>query len=189
VNSTEWLVLGPEKPVSRLLDFPLSSARRQSATAEIDVVRPPRPTIHAFRPPLRPRLTSITLLAIPNFMHRGGDWMGGAGGRALVLRPGEGRAIDVGDFQMSVKATKEETNGARFSKQPSPRNSGRLYRLITTQLKLSMCSKASTSFLLTGASSSVRPDRLFSSRPACLTGSGSDTQLKARYGLKLLGES
>ncbi len=34
------------------------------------------------------------------------------GGRAIVLRPGEGRAIDLGGFQMSVKATKEETDGA-----------------------------------------------------------------------------
>jgi quercetin dioxygenase-like cupin family protein len=33
------------------------------------------------------------------------------GGRAIVLRPGEGRAIDLGGFQMSVKATKEETDG------------------------------------------------------------------------------
>src|SRR5712692_7878548 len=38
--------------------------------------------------------------------------MGGVGGGAVVLRPGEGRAIDLGGFQMSVKATKEETNGA-----------------------------------------------------------------------------
>ena len=34
------------------------------------------------------------------------------GGRAIVLRPGEGRAIDLGGFQMSVKATREETDGA-----------------------------------------------------------------------------
>ena len=34
------------------------------------------------------------------------------GGRAFVLRPGEGRSIDLGGFQMSVKATKEETDGA-----------------------------------------------------------------------------
>jgi quercetin dioxygenase-like cupin family protein len=34
------------------------------------------------------------------------------GGRAIVLRPGEGRAIDLGGFQMSVKGTKEETDGA-----------------------------------------------------------------------------
>src|SRR2546430_111934 len=38
--------------------------------------------------------------------------MGGVGSRAFVLRPGEGRAIDLGGFQMSVKATKEETDGA-----------------------------------------------------------------------------
>ena len=34
------------------------------------------------------------------------------GGQPIVLRPGEGRAIDLGGFQMSVKATKEETDGA-----------------------------------------------------------------------------
>src|SRR5712691_4148487 len=38
--------------------------------------------------------------------------MGGVAGRAFVLRPGEGRAIDLGGFQMSVKATNEETDGA-----------------------------------------------------------------------------
>jgi quercetin dioxygenase-like cupin family protein len=31
---------------------------------------------------------------------------------AFILRPGEGRAIDLGGFQMSVKATDNETNGA-----------------------------------------------------------------------------
>ena len=38
--------------------------------------------------------------------------MGGGGGRAFVLRPGEGRSIDLGGFQMSVKASIEETDGA-----------------------------------------------------------------------------
>jgi quercetin dioxygenase-like cupin family protein len=38
--------------------------------------------------------------------------VGGGGGRAFVLRPGEGRSIDLGGFQMSVKATNEETDGA-----------------------------------------------------------------------------
>jgi mannose-6-phosphate isomerase-like protein (cupin superfamily) len=32
--------------------------------------------------------------------------------RAFVLRPGEGRAIDLGGFRMSVKATEEDTDGA-----------------------------------------------------------------------------
>lgn len=32
--------------------------------------------------------------------------------RAFVLRPGEGRSIDLGGFRMSVKATDEETGGA-----------------------------------------------------------------------------
>jgi quercetin dioxygenase-like cupin family protein len=31
---------------------------------------------------------------------------------AFVLRPGEGRPIDLGGFRMSVKATHEQTNGA-----------------------------------------------------------------------------
>lgn len=31
---------------------------------------------------------------------------------AYVLRPGEGRSIDLGAFRMSVKATGEQTNGA-----------------------------------------------------------------------------
>lgn len=31
---------------------------------------------------------------------------------AYVLRPGEGRSIDLGAFQMSVKAAGEQTNGA-----------------------------------------------------------------------------
>ncbi len=33
-------------------------------------------------------------------------------GAALVLRPGEGRRIDLGGFRMFVKATQEETGGA-----------------------------------------------------------------------------
>jgi mannose-6-phosphate isomerase-like protein (cupin superfamily) len=33
-------------------------------------------------------------------------------GRGFVLRPGEGRAIDLGGFQMSVKASAGDTSGA-----------------------------------------------------------------------------
>jgi mannose-6-phosphate isomerase-like protein (cupin superfamily) len=33
-------------------------------------------------------------------------------GAGFVLRPGEGRAIDLGGFRMSVKATQDETGGA-----------------------------------------------------------------------------
>jgi mannose-6-phosphate isomerase-like protein (cupin superfamily) len=33
-------------------------------------------------------------------------------GTAFVLRPGEGRSIDLGNFAMSVKATADETGGA-----------------------------------------------------------------------------
>ena len=33
-------------------------------------------------------------------------------GTAFVLRPGEGRSIDLGTFEMSLKATGEETGGA-----------------------------------------------------------------------------
>ncbi len=36
----------------------------------------------------------------------------GGSGAAFVLRPGEGRSIDLGGFRMSVKATSEQTNGA-----------------------------------------------------------------------------
>jgi mannose-6-phosphate isomerase-like protein (cupin superfamily) len=32
--------------------------------------------------------------------------------RAFVLRPGEGRSIDLGGFRMTVKATREDTNGS-----------------------------------------------------------------------------
>jgi mannose-6-phosphate isomerase-like protein (cupin superfamily) len=32
--------------------------------------------------------------------------------RPIILRPGEGRTIDLGNFQMSVKAAAEQTNGA-----------------------------------------------------------------------------
>ena len=32
--------------------------------------------------------------------------------RAFVLRPGDGRSIDLGNFRMSVKATDEDTTGA-----------------------------------------------------------------------------
>ena len=35
-----------------------------------------------------------------------------AAGKAIVLRPGEGRPIDLGTFAMSVKATAEDTGGA-----------------------------------------------------------------------------
>ena len=38
--------------------------------------------------------------------------MSDGAGAAFVLRPGEGRAIDLGAFQMSVKASKEQTDGA-----------------------------------------------------------------------------
>lgn len=34
------------------------------------------------------------------------------GAAAFVLRPGEGRSIDLAGFQMSVKATGDQTNGA-----------------------------------------------------------------------------
>lgn len=33
-------------------------------------------------------------------------------GSAFVLRPGEGRSVDLGNFAMSVKATAAETGGA-----------------------------------------------------------------------------
>jgi len=32
--------------------------------------------------------------------------------RPIILRPGEGRSIDLGNFQMSVKATAEDTGQA-----------------------------------------------------------------------------
>jgi quercetin dioxygenase-like cupin family protein len=32
--------------------------------------------------------------------------------RTVILKPGEGRSIDLGNFQMSVKATAEQTNDA-----------------------------------------------------------------------------
>ena len=35
-----------------------------------------------------------------------------SGLKPIVLRPGEGRAIDLGNFQMSVKATAEQTGDA-----------------------------------------------------------------------------
>jgi mannose-6-phosphate isomerase-like protein (cupin superfamily) len=38
--------------------------------------------------------------------------MSGAAGEAFVLRPGEGRAIDLAGFRMLVKATGAETSGA-----------------------------------------------------------------------------
>jgi mannose-6-phosphate isomerase-like protein (cupin superfamily) len=38
--------------------------------------------------------------------------MSEAAGNGFVLRPGEGRPIDLGGFRMSVKATQEETSGA-----------------------------------------------------------------------------
>ncbi len=38
--------------------------------------------------------------------------MNDAAAEAIVLRPGEGRPIDLGGFQMSVKATGNETGGA-----------------------------------------------------------------------------
>ena len=38
--------------------------------------------------------------------------MSEAGTRAYVLRPGEGRSIDLGGFRMSVKATDAETAGS-----------------------------------------------------------------------------
>jgi mannose-6-phosphate isomerase-like protein (cupin superfamily) len=38
--------------------------------------------------------------------------MSGETGAAFILRPGEGRSIDLGGFRMSVKATGDETDGA-----------------------------------------------------------------------------
>lgn len=34
------------------------------------------------------------------------------GSRGFILQPGEGRSIDLGGFQMTVKATSEDTDGA-----------------------------------------------------------------------------
>ena len=99
------------------------------------------------------------------------------GGRAIVLRPGEGRAIDLGGFQMSVKATKEETDGA-FSllEATEPPDFGPPYTRTTTLLKLSTSSRASTSFLSMVGSSSALRDPSFSSQPACPTVSALDAQ-------------
>ena len=38
--------------------------------------------------------------------------MSGETGAAFILRPGEGRSIDLGGFRMSIKASGDETNGA-----------------------------------------------------------------------------
>lgn len=38
--------------------------------------------------------------------------MSGTPGEAFVLRPGEGRQIDLGGFGMSVKATRDDTGGS-----------------------------------------------------------------------------
>ena len=38
--------------------------------------------------------------------------MSDVAGTGFILRPGEGRSIDLGGFQMSVKATDDDTNGA-----------------------------------------------------------------------------
>jgi len=65
----------------------------------------------------------------------------------IVLRPGEGRHIDLGGFQMSVKATGNETGGV-FSLSPKPMShlaSGRLSISTMTLQKLSMSLRASTS--------------------------------------------
>lgn len=35
-----------------------------------------------------------------------------AAGKAFVLRPGEGRPVDLGGFRMCVKATRDETGGS-----------------------------------------------------------------------------
>lgn len=43
---------------------------------------------------------------------RGGTNLTERASEAFVLRPGEGRAIDLGGFSMSVKATGDQTNGA-----------------------------------------------------------------------------
>ena len=40
------------------------------------------------------------------------DELSGAQPRHIILRPGEGRSIDLGNFAMSVKATAEDTDGA-----------------------------------------------------------------------------
>jgi mannose-6-phosphate isomerase-like protein (cupin superfamily) len=38
--------------------------------------------------------------------------MNASAGQAFVLKPGEGRSIDLGDFRMSIKASGDETAGA-----------------------------------------------------------------------------
>lgn len=38
--------------------------------------------------------------------------MGEAGSKGFILQPGDGRAIPLGNFEMTVKATSEETGGA-----------------------------------------------------------------------------
>src|SRR4029077_10528573 len=70
------------------------------------------PPFTSFGRCLRPRTGLHHTRRHSNFRQRGGDAVGRGGGRAFVLLPGEGRSIDLGGFQMSVKATNKETDGA-----------------------------------------------------------------------------
>lgn len=66
-------------------------------------------------------------------------------GKAFVRAPGEGRSIDLGAFEMTVKASGDETGGL-FSllEAGEPPRFGRRSKSITTPPKRLTSSKAST---------------------------------------------
>ena len=69
-------------------------------------------------------------------------------GKAFVLPPGEGRAIDLGGFSVSVKAGADDTDGAFSLLEAMSRLAlAHHFTFTTTRRRRSTCWQASTSFI------------------------------------------
>jgi mannose-6-phosphate isomerase-like protein (cupin superfamily) len=100
--------------------------------------------------------------------------------RALVLRPGEGRSVDLGSFRMSVKASREETGGA-FSllEADEPPDFGPPLHIHHDAAEAFYVLEGEYTIFVDGRESHVRPVRSSSYRPAWPMGSGSARQAAA----------
>src|SRR5262245_44626447 len=94
-------------------------------------------------------------------------------GKAFIMRPGEGKAIDLGGFSVSVKANADDTDGA-FSLLEADEPPGLALRctFTTTQRRRFMCWQVSTSFTSRSARWCAQPGRSYTSQQVCATGSG-----------------
>ena len=99
--------------------------------------------------------------------------MDGVAGEAYVLQPGEGRAIDLGTFSMSVKASADETDGTfTLLEAGEPPDFGPPLHVHHGIAEAFYVLEGSTSSSWMRRSSAARPGRSSSSRPKLPTGSG-----------------